>query len=107
MIEIFHDLHLLPSGYPRDAAMSVELTGELHSAAIGFLSSARSRVFVLNQEDLTKETEQQNLPGSTWQYPNWTRKMRYSLEELNADPRVADFTRMLRAWLEKTGRLLA
>jgi 4-alpha-glucanotransferase len=87
--------------------MSPELTGELHNAVIGFLATANSRLFVLNQEDLTKETEQQNLPGSTWEYPNWRRKMRYSLEQLEADPRVADFTNMLRYWLEKTGRLWA
>jgi len=105
LIEILHDLRLLPDGYPRDAAMSVELTGELHNAVIGFLASAKSRLFVLNQEDLTKETEQQNLPGSTWEYPNWRRKMRYSIEELEADVRVADFTQMLRSWLERTGRI--
>jgi len=39
------------------------------------------------QEDLTKETEQQNLPGTTWQYPNWKRKMRYTIEELESSPR--------------------
>ncbi|MBI2689779.1 MAG: 4-alpha-glucanotransferase [Acidobacteria bacterium] len=105
MVEILHDLQLLPPGYPRDAAMSPELTGELHNAAIGFLASANSRLFVLNQEDLTKETEQQNLPGSTWEYPNWRRKMRYSIEELESDAHVKDFTRMLRKWLERTGRV--
>ncbi len=62
-------------------------------------------LMVLNQEDLTKETEQQNLPGSTWQYPNWRRKMRYSLEELESSPRVHDFVAMFRHWLEETGRL--
>lgn len=104
LIEILHELGLLPDGYPRDAAMSVEMTGELHNAVIGFLASAKSQLFVLNQEDLTKETEQQNLPGSTWEYPNWRRKMRYSIEELESDGRVADFTKMLRNWLERTGR---
>ncbi len=105
LIEILDDLKLLPPGYPRDAAMSPELTGDLHNAVIGFLATANSRLFVLNQEDLTKETEQQNLPGSTWEYPNWRRKMRYSLEQLEADPRVADFANMLRHWLGITGRL--
>lgn len=107
LIEVLHDLHLLPDGYPRDAAQSVELTGELHNAVIGFLASAHSRLFVLNQEDLTKETEQQNLPGSTWEYPNWRRKMRYTVEELETGGLVSDFTRMLRHWLEHTGRTAA
>lgn len=107
LIEILHDLHLLPDGYPRDAAMSAELTGDLHNAVIGFLASASSRVFVINQEDLTKETEQQNLPGSTWEYPNWKRKMKYSLEELDESPIIHDFTAMLQNWLRATGRLQA
>ena len=105
LIEVLDDLGLLPAGYPRDAAKSMDLTGELHNAVIGFLATAQSRIFVLNQEDLTKETEQQNLPGSTWEYPNWRRKMRYSIEELEGDSRVSDFTHMLRSWLERTGRL--
>ena len=92
------------AGVMPDAAMSLELTGELHNAVIGFLASAKSRLFVLNQEDLTKETEQQNLPGTTWEYPNWRRKMRYSIEDLEGEVRVADFARMLRSWLERTGR---
>ena len=28
-------------------------------------------------EDFTKETEQQNLPGSTAEYPNWRHKTRF------------------------------
>jgi 4-alpha-glucanotransferase/(1->4)-alpha-D-glucan 1-alpha-D-glucosylmutase len=38
---------------------------------------------VINQEDLTGETLQQNLPGSTSQYPNWKRKMRVGVEDLS------------------------
>ena len=49
---------------------------------------------VINQEDLSGETEQQNLPGSTWQYPNWRRKMRMTVEQLAplADKSVGDST---------------
>lgn len=35
----------------------------------------------MNQEDLTGEMEQQNLPGSTWQHPNWRRKMNVAVED--------------------------
>jgi 4-alpha-glucanotransferase len=46
---------------------------------------------VVNQEDLTGETEQQNLPGSTWQYPNWRRKMKIPVEEFGAiEARLAE-----------------
>jgi 4-alpha-glucanotransferase len=105
LLNVLHGLQLLPSGYPDHIRHVPELSGELHNAIIGFLASTPSQLLVLNQEDLTKETEQQNLPGATWQYPNWQRKMRYTLEELHADPRVHDFTRMYRAWLERSGRV--
>ncbi len=49
---------------------------------IGFLLSTPCALAVVNQEDLTGETEQQNLPGSTWQYPNWRRKMKIPVEDL-------------------------
>ncbi len=48
---------------------------------IGFLLSTPCALAVINQEDLTGETEQQNLPGSTWQYPNWRRKMKVPVED--------------------------
>ncbi len=47
---------------------------------LGFLLSTPCLLAVINQEDLTGETEQQNLPGSTWEYPNWRRKMLVTVE---------------------------
>jgi 4-alpha-glucanotransferase len=87
---------LLPPGYPLEAADGLELTGEVHNAITGFLAKTPSMLMTLNQEDLTKETDQQNLPGTTWQYPNWRRKMRYSLEQLQTTPEAHDFAAMLR-----------
>ena len=105
ILDALHSLGLLPEGFPRTAEALPELTGELHNAVIGFLASTPCMLFALNQEDLTKETEQQNLPGTTAEYPNWRRKMRYTLEELETSPEVADFARMFRNWLARTHRL--
>ena len=49
---------------------------------LGFLLSTPCVLAVINQEDLSGETEQQNLPGSTWQYPNWRRKLRVTVEDI-------------------------
>jgi 4-alpha-glucanotransferase len=95
---------LLPNDLPRKASDYPELTGDLHHAAIGFLAGTPSQLLAVNQEDLTKETAQQNLPGTTWQYPNWGRKMRYSLEELRTDPVARSFADMVRDWVVKSGR---
>ncbi|HLW76630.1 MAG TPA: 4-alpha-glucanotransferase, partial [Bryobacteraceae bacterium] len=49
---------------------------------LGFALATPSRIAIVNQEDLTGETEQQNVPGTTWQHPNWRRKMKIAVEEL-------------------------
>ncbi|MEO8098996.1 MAG: 4-alpha-glucanotransferase [Acidobacteriota bacterium] len=72
------------AGYPYDA--------------VGFALSTPCTVAIVNQEDLTGETEQQNLPATTWEYPNWRRKMRVAVEDL------APVAELLRTKLEKAGR---
>ncbi len=95
--------HLLPDSYERNAANLPELNGELHNAVIGFLMNVPSQILLINQEDFTKETEQQNLPGSTSQYPNWQRKMRYSLEDLYSGE-AKGYAQMFRDQLVRSGR---
>jgi 4-alpha-glucanotransferase len=104
MLDVLFSSNLLPPSVPRDAALIPELTGELHNAIIGFLASTPSMLLVVNQEDLSKEAEQQNLPGTTWQHPNWSRKMKFTLEQLRSDPASAGFVEMFRHWLDRTGR---
>ena len=105
MLTVLHRESLLPEWFPREAAHVPELTGELHNAVIGFLALTPSQLLAVNQEDLTKEVSQQNLPATTWQYPNWGRKMRFTVEELRQDRTARDYTAMFRHWLERTGRL--
>ncbi len=105
ILDVLTELHLLPDWFPRNARDVPELTGELHNAIVGFLASTPSKLMVLNQEDLLKETEQQNLPGTTEQYPNWRRKMRCTVEELWTSPEIQAFTQMFRNWMERTGRM--
>jgi 4-alpha-glucanotransferase len=105
LLDLLIGLKLLPDWFPRDASQVPELVGELHNAIVGFLTSTPSKLMVLNQEDLLKQAEQQNLPGSTAEYPNWRRKMKCTVEELWTSGEIQDFAQMFRLWLEKTGRL--
>jgi len=52
--------------------------------AIGFALATPCALALVSVEDLSGETEQQNLPGSTWQYPNWRRKMNVAVEDFGA-----------------------
>ncbi len=65
---------------------------------LGFLLATPCALAVVNQEDLTGEEYQQNLPGSTWQYPNWRRKMKIPVEEFGA------IEARLKEALERSGR---
>jgi 4-alpha-glucanotransferase len=66
---------------------------------LGFILATPCTLAIVNQEDLTGEIEQQNLPASTWQHPNWRRKMSVPVEEMG--PLAED----LRRRLERAGRL--
>jgi len=81
-----------------------ELTEDLHSAIIGFMLSTSAKLVLLSQEDLFKDTRQQNVPGTVSEYPNWSTKMRYSLEELLQNPEVEKCLRIFRQWLSHSGR---
>jgi 4-alpha-glucanotransferase len=105
LLDLLIELGLLPDWFPRSAADVPELTGELHNAIVGFLASTPSKLMLLNQEDLLKQADQQNLPGTTVEHPNWQRKMECTVEELWSSPDVQAFTAMYRAWLDRSGRL--
>ena len=95
---------LLPGWVPREAGQIPDFTPELHNALVGWLARASSRLMAISVEDLFKEAEQQNLPATTSEHPNWRRKVRYTVEALRAGA-AADYARMLRNWLERTGRV--
>ncbi len=103
MLDRLHAEALLPAGFTRDASGVNDLDGDLHNAVIGFLAQVPSLLLLLNQEDFTKETNQQNLPGSTAQYPNWQRKMRARVEELTASS-LKPYSEMFAHHLRRTNR---
>jgi 4-alpha-glucanotransferase len=104
ILDVLLSQGLMPVGSPRQASAYGEMTGEIHNAVVGFLALTPSQLLAINQEDLSKETAQQNLPGTTWQYPNWSRKMRFTVEQLLHDPEARGFTAMFRHWIARSGR---
>jgi 4-alpha-glucanotransferase len=95
---------LLPAGHGRRASDFRQLTGEIHNAIVGFLARTPSVLWLVNQEDLTMESAQQNLPGTTSEYPNWSRKMSWSIRDLAHCCEARDCAAMVAHWIENTGR---
>ncbi|HVW86448.1 MAG TPA: 4-alpha-glucanotransferase, partial [Bryobacteraceae bacterium] len=104
LLDALFRLRLLPEHYERNASRIPALTPELHYAIAGFLAGTRSALWLVNQEDITRETQQQNLPGTTAEYPNWSRKMRWTIEELSSLQEASDSALMFRHWIERSGR---
>ncbi|MFZ5632244.1 MAG: 4-alpha-glucanotransferase [Bacillota bacterium] len=59
-------------------------------ACLGHLAASRAEILLVNLEDLWLETEPQNIPGTTGEYPNWRRKARLALEEFSQTPEVLE-----------------
>lgn len=104
MLDALFSLGLMPKGLSRTASDYPELTGDLHNAAVGFVATTPSTLMLLNEEDLMKQRDQQNLPGTCEQYPNWRHKTRFTVEELKGAQAEA-FAEMYKGWLNVTGRL--
>ncbi|CAN5517223.1 4-alpha-glucanotransferase [soil metagenome] len=73
------------------------------NALTRFMADSPARMVLVNLEDLWLETEQQNVPGTTDEHPNWRRKARYDLEAFTRMPKVTDALRELDL-LRKRGR---
>lgn len=102
--ELLQDLKLLPEHYHCDQKAHPEVTGELHNAIVGFLALTPAKLFILSQEDLFKETDQQNLPGTTVEYPNWSLKMKYTVEQLRSNSKAKAFSDMFQNRIKRSGR---
>jgi 4-alpha-glucanotransferase len=94
----------LPEHLANNPEIYTELTADLHSAIIGFILSTSAKLVLLSQEDLFRDVRQQNMPGTVSEYPNWSTKMSYSLEELGQDPEVEKCAELFRHWISTTGR---
>jgi 4-alpha-glucanotransferase len=95
---------LLPAWHERDAAKISVVTPELHYAIAGFLAGTPCALWLINQEDISRERFQQNMPGTTAEYPNWSRKMLWTIEELGTVAEAVGCTEMFRIWVERSGR---
>jgi 4-alpha-glucanotransferase len=71
---------LYSDGYMEEQPLRVYI---LLKACLTFLARSRCRYLLVNFEDLWGETQQQNVPGTWDEHPNWRNKLRYSLEELD------------------------
>ena len=63
--------------------------GAVLKACLTTLGVSDAECVIVTLEDLWGETEPQNTPGTDRERPNWTRRMRLSLEQIQSDPGLA------------------
>ena len=73
------------------------MTPELCRAIHVYLATSRAWIVMANLDDVIGEVTQMNLPGTLDAYPNWSRKLSLSLEELQRDERVQLLAAAVRA----------
>jgi (1->4)-alpha-D-glucan 1-alpha-D-glucosylmutase len=73
---------LLPEGLSCNPEEITEMTPELLRAIQRYLARTPSKLAMLQAEDLLGQTEQANLPGTVEQHPNWQRKLKLDIENV-------------------------
>jgi 4-alpha-glucanotransferase len=58
-------------------------------ACLSFLAASRAHTLLINMEDLWLETQPQNVPSTTTEYPNWKHRTAYALEDFDRVPGMA------------------
>ncbi|MET0515230.1 MAG: 4-alpha-glucanotransferase [Nitrospiraceae bacterium] len=88
---------LLPQGLSEDPASAPNMTPELCEAIHQYLARGASAIVLINVDDVIGEVTQINLPGTVDSYPNWSRKLSRTLDELRQDERVLQLACTMRA----------
>ena len=69
--------------------------GVVSRALLAHLAASPAQWELVNLEDLWSETLSQNVPGTSSERINWSRKARLSLEQLKLDPSVREQLRLI------------
>ncbi len=88
---------LLPSSFPVAGNLSDDDAQALSDAAHAYLARCKSRLVMVQIEDVLALDSQMNLPGTTDQHPNWRRRFPAEVAQVLADSRLAALADCLRA----------
>lgn len=88
LVRAFAEQGLLPADFPDHGPLSDSDAEALARAAHLFLARARSRLMMVQIEDVLALDSQMNLPGTTDQHPNWRRRFPADVPSVLADSRL-------------------
>ena len=96
MVAAFHSQGLLPQSFPVDGKLTDAQAETLTKAAHAYLAGSRSRLMMVQIEDVLALDSQMNLPGTVDQYPNWRSRFPVEVDAIIADPRLVKLAESLK-----------
>lgn len=103
MLAAFERAGLWPAGLSDHLDQVPEMTPELCRAIHVYLATSPAWIVMANLDDVIGEVTQMNLPGTLDAYPNWSRKLSLSLEELQRDERPQWLAAAVRSLRSRAG----
>jgi 4-alpha-glucanotransferase len=89
LMETLRGRGLLPEGAPVEPGGGDSCSQELRGAVLEYLAQSESALMEVRLEEIFGMPDQQNLPGTTKEHPNWRIKLPLSLERMEQDPAPA------------------
>jgi 4-alpha-glucanotransferase len=88
--------NLLPDDIPDDPALVPRMTPGLCSAIYRYLAKTPCRMVLVSLDDVIGTMDQQNLPGTVDQHPNWVQRTPLTVEAIISDKRFQDLKEVFR-----------
>jgi 4-alpha-glucanotransferase len=95
-------LGTLPHEHPSELNMVPQMTPELCQAIYNYLALTPCKLLLVSLDDIIGTINQQNMPGTLDEHPNWMQRTPLSLDELIKDKRFIDLAEMLRKTMHNT-----
>jgi len=87
---------ILPHDIPSNPNAISHMTPELCRAIYHYLALTPCKLLLVSLDDIIGTINQQNMPGTLDEHPNWMQKTPLSLDELIKDSRFIDLAELLR-----------
>ncbi|MCJ7483742.1 MAG: 4-alpha-glucanotransferase, partial [Thermodesulfovibrionales bacterium] len=86
---------VIPEDYPVDTEGVTEMSSALCRSIYQYLARTPCKLLLVSLDDIIGTLDQQNLPGTVDEHPNWIRKTPLALEEIMQDQRFVDLAEAL------------
>lgn len=86
LVEALAQRGLLPAGFTLEPRLAPACPTEIRDGVLEHLAQSQATLLEVRLEELFCISEQQNLPGTVAQHPNWRRKMPLTLREMRQAP---------------------